>query len=129
MFLVNIQGYSNYASKKIFVGMGNVVRIRGGYVSYSAFQQAALFLSFTVVVLLVSNSFFDFKNYHRNEKLDEFGKKIIYARKNCDKTAMLRHPVNTACKSCKEYRNKKIKEKEGKIAHCSDAAILKAQIY
>ena len=82
MFLVNIQGYSNYASKKIFVGMGNVVRIRGGYVSYSAFQQAALFLSFTVVVLLVSNSFFDFKNYHRNEKLDEFGKKIIYAIQN-----------------------------------------------
>ncbi len=79
MFVIHIQGYSNYASKKIFVSLGNYVRIRGGYVSSSAFQQASLFLCFTVVVLLCANSFFDFKHYQRNEELDEFGQKIIHA--------------------------------------------------
>jgi hypothetical protein len=41
---------------------------------------------------------------------------------------MPRHPVNTACNSPKEYRNKKIKEKEGKIAYCSKVAISEAHI-
>ncbi len=86
MFVVHIQGYSNFASKKIFAGFRNSIKIRGRYVSFSSFQQAALFLAFTLVVLMISNLFLDFKDYHKSEKVDKFGRDLMYSFQNVTST-------------------------------------------
>lgn len=82
MFVIHIQGYSNFASKKIFAGFKNSIKIRGCYVSFSAFQQASIFLVFTVLVLATSNFFFNFENYQKSEKVDRFGRDLIYSFQN-----------------------------------------------
>ncbi len=79
---MNFQGYSNSVSRRLFVGFGNTVKIRGQYVSYPAFQQAALLLIFTLAVVGISNAFYDFSNYSKSEKVDRFGQNLIYSVQN-----------------------------------------------
>ena len=86
MFIIHIQGYSNFASKKIFAGLGNSIKIRGRYVSFSSFQQAAVFLAFTIIVLVISNFICDFGDYQRSEKVDRFGRNLIYSFQNVTST-------------------------------------------
>ncbi len=82
LFTVDFQGYSNFASRKVFSGLGNTVKIRGRYVSFSAFQQAVLFLCASIAAVGIANIFYDFSDYRKSEDVDRFGKNLIYSIQN-----------------------------------------------
>ena len=77
-FMSHFEGYSNFASKKIFSDFGNVIKIRGQYVSFAAFQQSVMYMAAALVILAVSNFACNFSEYQRIESIDNFARKVIY---------------------------------------------------
>ena len=82
LFLMKFQGYSNNPSRKIIAEFNNSVKIKGRYSSFASCQLIIIMAALSAILMFSLNVFFELDTFKKSDKVDEFGRDLIYSFEN-----------------------------------------------